>query len=502
MAKKKTSEFDKLQPNAVEMEVYLLGSIFMDKELMYEVIEIISTPDAFYDNKNRIIYQAMLDLTVENKPIDAVTVYNYLKEKNLTDEIGGAIYITNIQEKVTNTAHTEYYAKIIMQKYLQRKLIQAANKILENAYNDEADVSDLLDESEKLLLDVAEGQLKQQTDPVDIVVREVIKDIESAAENEGMLRGVPSGFEDIDKITNGWQPGNFIIIAARPSMGKTAFALNLIRNAAVEYGIPAAIFSLEMGKKELVRRFIAGETRIDSMKLIKGELDESEWEKLHTRVEKIIQAPIYINDSNVSVFELRAIARRLKKKYDIKLLVVDYLQLMNADNIKKNTNREQEVSIISRSLKSLAKELDLPIIALSQLNRELEKRSERHKRPQLSDLRESGAIEQDADMVLFIHRPERLGITEVQIDDETISTEGLAEIIIAKNRNGMIGTVKLKFIGQYTQFTNWDEDDISFGDEPQVLASHVNEEESLPPELGGDTPIIPPDDNNFDDAPF
>ena len=508
MAKKNANKqlFDKLPPNAVDLESALLGIILLDGDAIDEVMEVISDPDAFYDDKNKIIYRTMLELAKSNSPVDMMSVFTKLQDKGLLDEVGGAAYLTSLQNKVSTTAHTEFYSYVVLQKYMQRKLIKAANEILERAYDEEADVGSLLDESEKLLFEVSEGQLKQKTDPINLIMTQVIKDIEFAANHKTELLGVPSGYFELDKITNGWQNGNLIIIAARPSMGKTAFALNIMRNAAVDYGMAAAIFSLEMEKKELVRRLIASETKINSRKLMNGELSESEWKRLNEQIERLNKAPIYINDSGISVFELRAIARRLKKKYDIKLLVVDYLQLMNADNVKKNTNREQEVSIISRSLKSLAKELNIPIIALSQLNRELEKRSDKHKRPMLSDLRESGAIEQDADMVIFIHRPERLGITH---DEEGQPTEGVAEIIIAKNRNGVTDTVKLRFIGDYTLFTNWDDDEGMF-DEPNfenggsiILSSKVNEEPDIPdlsPEdlnindgLGG---------NNDDGAPF
>ncbi len=508
MAKKKQTnkiEFEKLPPSAVEIENAVLGIIFLDAETMHESVEIIPSPDVFYNDKNRIIYTVMLELFKQNEPVDLLTVRTRLDEKGLLEQVGGASYLISLQSTVSSTAYFEYYAKIITQKYLQRELIKAANEILENAYDEDADVADLLNESEKLLFNISEGQLKQQTDPVNKILEQVILDVEHAAQNQNDLIGVPSGYTALDSLTNGWQGGNLIIIAARPSMGKTAFALNIMRNAAVEFGFPVAIFSLEMEKKELVRRLVASEAHIDSRKLMTGELTEDEWKQLNSRIEKLSKAPIYINDSSLSVFELRALARRLKKRYDIKMLIIDYLQLMNADNVRKSTNREQEVSIISRSLKTLAKELDIPIIALSQLNRELEKRSGVHKRPQLSDLRESGAIEQDADMVLFIHRPERLGITE--IDGE--STEGLAEIIIAKNRNGVTDTVKLRFIGKYTQFTDWDDDELPFNEESSIiLPSRANEDsDGVPPDFlndinTGDSGMMPPDLGGLDDAPF
>ncbi len=505
MAKKNNNPkeiiFEKIPPNAVEIEQALLGIFLIDENAIFDAIEIIPGPDAFYDEKHKLIYSAMISLVQDNEPVDIFTVRNKLDEKEHLKKIGGAQYLTSLQSAVSSTIYLEYYAKIVTQKYLQRQLIRAANEILQNAYDSEADVADLLNESEKLLFQISEGQLKQQTDPVNKIVSEVIKEIEYASKHKKELLGVPSGYTALDAITNGWQNGNLIIIAARPSMGKTAFALNIMRNAAVDYGMPAAIFSLEMEKKELARRLMASETHINARKMMNGEMTENDWKQLNERIIKLSKAPIYINDSNLSVFELRALARRLKKKHDIKLLVIDYLQLMNADNLKKSTNREQEVSIISRSLKALAKELDIPIIALSQLNRELEKRSGLHKRPQLSDLRESGAIEQDADMVIFIHRPERLGIKETE-DGE--STEGLAEIIIAKNRNGVTDNIKLRFLGEYTRFTDWDENDFDFDSQNMILSSKVNEEDNehidLPPDLN-DNNFAPPEINN-DDAPF
>jgi len=504
MAKKNAvkNEFEKLPPNVVELESSLLGIIFLDNEAMFEAVEIIPSPEVFYSEKNKIIYTVMLELYKNNEPVDLLTVRTKLDEKNLLKKIGGASYLISLQNAVSTTAHFDFYAKIITQKFLQRELIRAANEILENAYDEEADVADLLNESEKLLFSIAEGQLKQQTDPVNKIIDQVVRDIEKAAKNKDDLIGTPSGFTNLDVLTNGWQKGNLIIIAARPSMGKTAFALNIMRNAA-EYGFPVAIFSFEMEKKELVRRLIATETHIDSRKLMTGELSDEEWRQLNNKIETLLKLPIYINDSSLSVFELRALARRLKKRYNIQLLVIDYLQLMSADSIRKITNREQEVSIISRSLKTLAKELDIPIIALSQLNRELERRSTLHKRPQLSDLRESGAIEQDADIVIFIHRPERLGITEI----DGISTEGLAEIIVAKNRNGVTDTIKLRFIGKYTEFREWDEDEISFeGKDTVILDSKLNDDSIMPDFINDSLGNLPDLGTNeageIEDAPF
>ena len=463
-------EFGKLPPQAPELEEIVLGAIMLEKEAVITVIDILK-PESFYNEAHQKIYKSIVDLSTEEKPIDILTVTEELRKRNQLEEVGGAFYITQLTGRVASAAHIEFHARIIAQKYIQRELIRISTEIQNRAFDDSIDVDDLLDYSENALFQVAEGNIKKDTVKIKGLVSEAIHQIEVASKREDHLSGVPSGYTKLDRMTSGWQKSDLVIIAARPSMGKTAFILSMTRNMAIEHKRPVAIFSLEMASLQLVNRLIVSETELPSDKIRNGRLQDYEWEQLDYKIKDLVEAPIFIDDTPaISIFELRAKCRRLKMKYDIQVVIIDYLQLMTASADLKG-NREQEVSMISRALKGIAKELDIPVIALSQLNRSVEVRSG-SKRPQLSDLRESGAIEQDADMVLFIHRPEKYGITE---DEEGNSTIGLAEIILAKHRNGPIGDVTLRFRDEFAKFVDLEEDytstPASFDDQMEPVPS-------------------------------
>ena len=359
--------------------------------------------------------------------------------------------MAELTTRVASSANVEFHARIIAQKHIQRELIRVSNTIIEKAYDETSDVFDLLDEAESKLFEVAEGNIRKSYESMGTVMKQALEDIEAARNNEDGVSGVPSGFNDLDKLTGGWQRSDMIVLAARPGMGKTAFVLSMARNMAVDHQIPVAIFSLEMSAVQLVQRLISSETEINSDKFRKGNLEEHEYQQLYSRVGKLSDAPLFIDDTpGLNIFELRAKCRRLKAQHGIDLVVIDYLQLMSAGSDKGN--REQEISSISRSIKSIAKELDVPIIALSQLSRNVETRGG-DKRPLLSDLRESGAIEQDADIVAFIYRAEYYGITE---HPDGIDTAGLGELILAKHRHGALDTIKMKFVQRLAKFTNFD----------------------------------------------
>jgi len=468
-------ELGKVPPQAVELEEAVLGAIMLEKDAIIAVQEILK-PDCFYKETHRLIFEAIVTLSSRMEPIDLLTVTEELKKEGKLDQIGGPYFLTQLTSKVASAAHIEYHARIVTQKYIQRELIRVSSEIQERSFDQTIDVDDLLDFAEGQLFEVAFGNIKKETQKIDLVIDQAIKRIEEISKKETGLSGVPSGFTRLDRITSGWQPSDLIIIAARPSMGKTAFMLSMARNMAVEHERSVAIFSLEMSSIQLANRMIVSETELAAEKIRNGKLKTFEWEQLEIRLKKLMEAPIFIDDTPaISVFELRAKARRLKIRHKIELLVVDYLQLMTGPQDAQG-NREQEVSSISRSLKAIAKELDIPIIALSQLNRSVELRSG-DKRPQLSDLRESGAIEQDADLVLFIHRPERFGLTE---DANGQSTIGLADIIIAKHRNGATGDLRLRFKSELAKFTELDDDFAALTGLPDngavILESKMNRE--------------------------
>lgn len=448
------SDLGKVPPQALDMEEAVLGAIMLEKEAVITILDILK-PEAFYKEAHGKIFRAISDLSSREHPIDLYTVSEELKVHNTLDEVGGPVYLTQLTSKVVSAAHVEYHARIVAQKYIQRELIRVATEIQNRSFDDSYDVTDLLDFSESELFQIAEGNIKREVSPINVVIKEAIKEIEAAGKREDALVGIPSGFTKLDRLTSGWQKSELIIIAARPSMGKTAFALSMARNMAIDHGKKIAIFSCEMSSIQLVNRLIIAETDIPGDKIKNGRLSEEEWKQLDRRIKKLVEAPIFIDDTPaISVFELRAKCRRLKAQHKLDLVIVDYLQLMSGP--PDSGSREQEVSTISRSLKSIAKELDVPILALSQLNRSVEMRGGT-KRPQLSDLRESGAIEQDADMVVFIHRQEKFGILAFE---DGSSTKGIAEIILSKNRNGPVDDVKLRFREEKAQFVDLEDYEI------------------------------------------
>lgn len=446
-------EHGRLPPQAVDLEEAVLGAMMLEKEAVNVAIDILQ-PKSFYKDAHQKIFAVIQDLFQKSEPIDLLTITNSLRQNGELDIIGGPYYISQLTNKVASSANIEFHARIVAQKYIQRELIRISSEIISDAYDETTDVFNLMDKAESGLFSVTEGNIRKNWDDMSTLVRQAIKQIESAKNQDGNIVGTPSGFTALDKMTSGWQPSDLIILAARPAMGKTAFALTLCRNAAVDFKKGIAIFSLEMSSLQLVTRLISAESELSSGKLKNGNLRYDELAQIHTRIAGLTEAPIFIDDTPaISVFELRAKARRLKAQHDIQLLVVDYLQLMTAGGEGKG-NREQEISTISRSLKSIAKELNIPVIALSQLSRAVESRGG-DRRPQLSDLRESGSIEQDADMVIFINRPEYYGLTE---DEAGNSTLGVANIIIAKHRNGSVGDVQLKFTAELAKFGNLDND--------------------------------------------
>lgn len=443
-----TLELGKLPPQAVDLEESVLGALMLEKEAVNEVIDVLQ-PESFYKEAHQKIYEAIKDLFGDSEPIDILTVTERLRKKGELEVVGGPFYISQLTNKIGSAANVEFHARIISQKYIQRELIQISTDTITKAYDETTDVFELLDEAESNLFRVAEGNIKKNFENMSDLVQQAIKQVEQLSAQADGVSGVPTGFTELDRVTSGFQKSDMVVLAARPGMGKTAFVLSMARNTAVDFNMPVAVFSLEMSSLQLVNRLIASETELDAEKLKKGNLQPHEWQQLNAKVSKLTKAPLFIDDTPaLNVFELRAKCRRLKSQHDIQMVIIDYLQLMTAGSDKGN--REQEISTISRSIKSIAKELNVPIIALSQLSRAVETRGG-DKRPQLSDLRESGAIEQDADMVMFIYRPEYYGLNE---DEEGNDTTGTGEIIIAKHRNGGLENVRLKFIGNLAKFTN------------------------------------------------
>jgi replicative DNA helicase len=453
-------EKGKLPPQAVELEEVVLGAMMIDKKGVDEVIDILS-PEAFYKQANKLVFEAIFQLFENSEPIDLLTVSSQLRKSSNLDKVGGDFYLISLTQKVSSSAHIEFHARIILQKFIQRSLIKISNEIIEDAYDETTDVFSLLDKAESRLYEVTQGNIKKSSETAQSLVIQAKKKIEEISNKEG-LSGVPTGFDKLDKLTSGWQPSDLIIIAARPGMGKTALTLSMARNIAVDQNIPVAFFSLEMASVQLITRLISSETGLSSEKLRTGKLAKHEWEQLNVKVKGLEKAPLFIDDTpSLSIFDLRAKARRLASQHGIKMIMIDYLQLMTAGGSQKGGgNREQEISTISRNLKALAKELAIPVIALSQLSRAVETRGG-SKRPLLSDLRESGAIEQDADIVSFIYRPEYYKIEEWD-DEERSPTDGQAELIVAKHRNGGLDNIRLKFIGHLGKFDNLETFDSPF----------------------------------------
>jgi len=440
-------EGGRIPPQAIEMEEAVLGAVMLEKDAIIEVLDILK-PECFYVEAHQKIYTAIVNLSSAQKPVDMLTVTNELNRMKELDSVGGAFYITQLTTRIASAANIEFHARIVAQKYIQREMIRVSSEIQKKAFDEETDVDQLIDFAEGTLFAVSEGNIRKKTMSIQVLVKEAIKQIEAAGKREDHLSGVPSGFSELDRITSGWQFSDLVIIAARPSMGKTAFVLSMARNMAVEHKRPLAFFSLEMSSIQLVNRLIVGETEIKADLIRNGRLTNADWENLTNKITKLSDAQIFIDDTpSLSVFEFRAKARRLKAAHDIQCIIIDYLQLMTAGGDAKG-NRQEEVSLISRSLKAIAKELNVPIIALSQLNRGVETRTG-DKRPHLSDLRESGAIEQDADIVVFIHRPEYYGIT---VDENNNSLINVAQLIIAKHRNGALEDVNLKFEKEFIKF--------------------------------------------------
>jgi len=482
-------EKGKIPPQAVDLEEVVLGAMMIDKKGVDEVIDILH-PDVFYKDAHRFIYESIFKLFESSEPVDLLTVSAQLKKDGHLEAVGGDFYLIKLTQKVASSAHIEFHARIILQKYIQRSLIKISNEIIEDAYKESTDVFDLLDNAEAKLYEVTQGNLKRSAETAQNLVIQAKKKIEEIANKEG-LSGIPSGFDRVDKLTSGWQPSDLVIIAARPGMGKTALTLSMARNMAVNAEIPVAFFSLEMSSVQLITRLISSETGLSSEKLRTGRLEKHEWEQLNVKVKALEKAPLFIDDTpSLSIFDLRAKARRLASQHKIKMIIIDYLQLMTAGGSQKGGNREQEISTISRNLKALAKELDVPVIALSQLSRAVETRGG-SKRPILSDLRESGAIEQDADIVSFIYRPEYYKIEEWD-DEERTPTQGQAEFIVAKHRNGGLDNIRLKFIGSLGKFDNLDD-----FDSPFEFQSKMNDNDENP----FATPNPPTSDQAFGD-PF
>ncbi len=435
----------------IELEANVLGGVIKEKDALTAVIDILKV-DSFLSDRHTAIYQAILHLFGKSEPIDLLTVTNQLRENGELEFIGGAAYIARITASST-VALIEQDARIIVQYAIRRKIVNTLSDVINKAHEETTNVYGLMDSTEQSLRDIQEGNLNKNIPELSSVVEKAIQELKNKSDNDAEHTSTPSGFPSLDRITGGFHNTELIIIAARPGMGKTAFVVSALRNAAIDFHLPAALFSLEMSAQQVMLRLISSEAEIDSQKLRKGELDEAEWAALHSKLNNLNIAPIYIDDTPaLSILELRTKARRLKAFHNIKLLIVDYLQLMTAGAAKQGVNREQEIAMISRSLKTLAKELNIPVIALSQLSRSVETRGG-DKRPQLSDLRESGSIEQDADVVMFLYRPEYYDITH---NENGESTAGTAEVIIAKNRSGSIDNVNLKFIGKYTRFAEFD----------------------------------------------
>ncbi|MFD2528656.1 replicative DNA helicase [Polaribacter marinaquae] len=484
-------EKGKIPPQAVELEEAVLGAMMIDKKGIDDVIDILSA-EAFYDQKHQEVYAAIYELFQNSEPIDLLTVSNLLRKNAKLDFVGGDLYLIRLTQKVASSAHIEFHARIILQKYIQRKLISISSEIIENAYDEGTDVFDLLDDAEGKLFEVTQGNLKKSSEDAGSLVKQALKKIQEIGNQEGMS-GLATGFTKLDALTSGWQPSDLVIIAARPGMGKTAFVISMAKNMAIDFNHGVAIFSLEMSSVQLITRMISSETGLTSEKLRKGNLEPHEWEQLNVKVKRLSDAPIFIDDTpSLSIFDLRAKARRLVSQHNVRILVIDYLQLMTAGG-KAGGNREQEISMISRNLKALAKELSVPVIALSQLSRAVETRGG-SKRPLLSDLRESGAIEQDADIVSFIFRPEYYGMTEWDDDDHS-PCEGQGEFIVAKHRNGGLDNIRLKFTGHLAKFSDLEE---GFSSEFQ---SSMNADFPEDP-FAGEGGVDPKDAFGDDDVPF
>lgn len=456
-----TMVYGKLPPQAKDLEEAVLGAIMLEKDAFDSVAEILK-PECFYVEAHQRIFKSMQSLANKSQPIDILTVAEELRSRDELEMVGGPYYVTRLTNMVVSSANIVSHSRIILQKFIQRELIRISGEIIGDAYEDSTDVFDLLDDAESKLFEITSNHLRKNFDSIDSVLVKTIQRIEDMRNRNEDITGVPSGYSSLDRVTYGWQQTDLIILAARPAVGKTAFALNLARNAALSARkkTPVAFFSLEMSAGQLVQRILAAESEIWLEKIARGKLEEHEMKQLYARgIQRLSEAPIFIDDTPaLNIFELRAKCRRLKNKHNIGLIIIDYLQLMSGTGENRNSNREQEISNISRNLKALSKELSVPIIALSQLSREVEKRKEGNKMPQLSDLRESGAIEQDADLVMFLYRPEYYDITTNEMGE---SNRGETHVRIAKHRNGSLETIKLRALLHIQKFTEDEGGDFS-----------------------------------------
>lgn len=432
----------RVPPQNIEAEQSVLGSMLLEKEAILSASEILRGED-FYKESHKKIFEVIIDLYDKNEPVDLITVSEELRKRNALEEIGGITYITALANSVPTAANVAYHAKIVKDKSMMRKLIHVSTKLVSMGYEEGRDVEEVLDEAERMIFEIAQRRSMEGFASIRDVVIETFDMIEQLYKNKGRMTGVPTGFLDLDEMTSGFQPSDLIIIAARPSMGKTSFALNIAQYAAIREKVPVAIFSLEMSKEQLVQRMLCAEAHIDSHKLRTGNLDEDDWPKLARAMGPLSEAPIYIDDTpGINIMEMRAKARRLKAEKGLGLILIDYLQLMQGRG--NSENRQQEISEISRSLKALARELRVPVVALSQLSRAPEMRQDH--RPILSDLRESGSQEQDSDLVAFLYRDEYY--------HPDTDKKNIAEVIIAKQRNGPTGVIELVWLDKYTKFAN------------------------------------------------
>ena len=483
------NSYGHLQPQALDMEQAVLGALMIDKDAFSIVSEILR-PETFYEPRNQKIYQAIQTLNMSERPVDIMTVTEQLKKDGTLEDVGGPAYIMDLSSHVASSAHIEYHSRVLAQKFMARQLISFASVIETKAFDETQDVDELMQEAEGSLFELSQKNMRQDYTQIDPVVKNAVEILQRAAANTDGLTGISTGYTDLDDKTSGWQNSDLVILAGRPAMGKTAFALSLAKNIAVDDRVPVAFFSLEMSNVQLVNRLISNVCEISGKKILNGQLDQEEWKRLDSRLRRLQGAPLYIDDTpGMSIFELRTKARRLVREKGVRMIMIDYLQLMNANGARFGS-RQEEVSTISRSLKGLAKELDIPILALSQLNRGVEGREGNEgKRPMLSDLRESGAIEQDADMVLFVHRPEYYRIFT---DDHGNDLRGMAQIIIAKHRKGATGDVLLNFRGEFTRFQN--PQDVIIGpsspmDGGEIIGSKMNGGDPLPPPPPMDGPM-------------
>ncbi len=496
---KELIDHGRVPPQAVDLEEVVLGSMLLERDALTEVIDIVR-PAIFYKESHQKICEAIHHLFRNSEPIDIMTVTNELKKTKELEAVGGAYYIAQLTNRVASAANIEYHARILVQKHIERELISSSSEIIKLAYDESIDVFDLLDKAQGNLFELSENNFRRSYVSMDNIVREAVEEIQNARMHKDELRGVPTGFTELDALTGGLQRSDLLILAARPGMGKTALALTMARNMAVDYNRPVAVFSLEMAAVQLTTRLISSESQITADKLRKGELNDQEWQQLQAKIGPLADAPLFLDDTPaLSIFELRAKCRRLKEQYDIQFVVIDYLQLMTA-NAEKG-NREQEISTISRSLKALAKELNIPVLALSQLSRDVEKRGG-SKKPVLSDLRESGAIEQDADIVFFVYRPEYYNIDE---NEDGQSSANMAQLIVAKHRNGALKDIDLKFTAKFAHFSDPDPE---YGFANDAIAPNQNFDNqqqvvTMQSKMNNDTPQHPAEGGNGNfDVPF